>query len=78
MYDRTGTGSINDQTSWMGRGSLLVGGLIRSDDSFIGHLANGGCVQFEWNDYVSAATGAAVLADIRDLSFVGSGWLDAH
>lgn len=70
--------TLDDQTSWMGRGALLVGALLQPSDVFAAHVAAGGGVQFEWYDYTTAALATASVDDTQDLTFHGVGRFDAQ
>ncbi|MFW5741513.1 MAG: hypothetical protein ACOC1F_14250, partial [Myxococcota bacterium] len=46
--DKTVAGHFADQTSWMGRGSILLGADLRPSDAFSAYLAAGAGLQYEW------------------------------
>lgn len=67
-----------DQDSWFGRGSLLVGGLLRPDPSFTAYLAVGGGIQYEWYDTTGLVATNFTFDDNQELSFVGNARLEAR
>ena len=75
-YTPVGPGVWNDQTSWIWRGSLLLGLAWRPDESFALHVAGGGGLQVEWYDYESAMRGNVGLTDDENTTIRGHGRLN--